>query len=986
MARTRSLAFVAVVVLLAAPGASRAAVTRLLFSGPQGHVRLEVLADDLVHVEFAAGTTADTGPIYASPMVAKRDHAGPKRLSREKDVLSTRALRVRVDRSTLCVSFDREPGHVFLTTVCPQHLADPLKTLTFARGEMTHAYGLGQQFRQLGSADGDWTLHQSRDAGDFGNTFTPFGQAGMVGNVQIPVLFALGPGKLTYGLLIDNVYRQSWSFTGDPWTLQTYGDQLRFYFTAGADLPAARGRLLELVGLPPVPPRKAFGLWVSQFGYRGWGEIDALASGLREAGFPLDGFVLDLYWFGGVHANQADTHMGTLAWDEAAFPGPSAKIAQLAADHIGLITIEESYIGKSTDTYAALSPQGLLAWAPAGGACAAPSPASVELDAWFGVAGMVDWSNPQAGAWVHEHRRLPNLVQPGIVGHWCDLGEPEKFDPGACYAGVETTPAGVKNRHADVHNLYALLWVQSVFDGYRSHAAPQGPRPFVLSRSGAAGLQRFGAAMWSGDIGGNLDLLATHLNAQLHMSLAGIDYYGADVGGFRREALPCNGKHGDTRYESEMYTQWLANAAWFDVPVRPHTDNSFQTAAAYRTAPHLVGDVASNRDNLRQRYALIPYYYALAHRAYEVGEPVIPPLVYYYQDDPQVRRMGHEKLIGKDLLVAVVAKHGEYARGVYLPAGRWVDIHTREWFTGGRWIADYPVYLAGRLTLPAFARAGAIIPGMRVDAPAVDASGPRADPGSPGELVVSVFAGPGRSAFTVYEDDGRTVRYGGAGRPVYQTRRTEIVQERRPGGVRVTIGAAQGTYDGAPGARDALVRLVVDGASATAVTLNGVALPEASSAAGLEGPGAAWRNAGRNVVEVRTGPQAASSATALTFSLKPVTQASSMNFVCDNGWTAAGERIYVVGNVGALGGWNPEAGFPLDPSVSYAYVAERDRCGPGPSAPIWTGFAPELPPGTDVEWKCVRRAADGSWQWQGGSNNVARTAPGGFSGTARGAF
>ena len=99
----------------------------------------------------------------------------------------------------------------------------------------------------------------------------------------------------------------------------------------------------------------------------------------------------------------------------------------------------------------------------------------------------------------------------------------------------------------------------------------------------------------------------------------------------------------------------LADAgAWFDVPVRPHTDNEFvRVDPPYQTAPHLVGDRASNLANLRQRYELIPYYYSLAHRAHLFGEPVVPPLVLYHQDDPAVRRMGHEKLIGRDLLVAV---------------------------------------------------------------------------------------------------------------------------------------------------------------------------------------------------------------------------------------------------------------------------------------------------------------------------------------------
>ena len=165
---------------------------------------------------------------------------------------------------------------------------------------MTRAYGLGQEFRTLGSADGDWTALGVRQGVELlGNGFQGF-QNAAVGNVQIPVLYALGPTALNYALMLDNVYKQSWDFTGSPWRARMFGDQIRFYVITGPDLPDLRADYMELTGRPPVPPRKAFGLWVSEFGYDNWDQIDALAAGLRDAGFPLDGFVLDLNWFGGV--------------------------------------------------------------------------------------------------------------------------------------------------------------------------------------------------------------------------------------------------------------------------------------------------------------------------------------------------------------------------------------------------------------------------------------------------------------------------------------------------------------------------------------------------------------------------------------------------------------------------------------------------------------------------------------------------------------
>jgi alpha-glucosidase (family GH31 glycosyl hydrolase) len=79
---------------------------------------------------------------------------------------------------------------------------------------------------------------------------------------------------------------------------------------------------------------------------------------------------------------------------------------------------------------------------------------------------MIDWSDPEAGRWVHDQRRFPNLIRNGVTIHWTDLGEPESFNSAACYDGVETVNGIPKNEHPDIHNLYKLLWNRSIWHGY----------------------------------------------------------------------------------------------------------------------------------------------------------------------------------------------------------------------------------------------------------------------------------------------------------------------------------------------------------------------------------------------------------------------------------------------------------------------------------------------------------------------------------------
>ncbi|MBU1052564.1 MAG: DUF5110 domain-containing protein [Proteobacteria bacterium] len=984
----------------------QAEIKRVKFNLGNQYLVVEALDDDLIHFELSAvGSAPDlTKPLYASPMVLKTDYSGPASFSSAGNGFETADIKVEVDTQNLCVSMWDKIGNRFLTTVCPADLDNDWKGINIIKGQMLNVYGLGQQFKKLGSADGDWLQHKVREeqpagqAQSHGNGFMPFGPAGMVGNVQLPVMYALGDNNLNYVLFLDNVYKQRWDFTGDPWQVRMWGDQIRFYVMTGPDLPDLRKDYIELVGTPPVPPRKAFGLWVSEFGYKDWTQIDTLLNGLRSNNFPVDGFVLDLQWFGGVVKDSPDSMMGKLDWDRDSgdgngyyFPDPDTKIASYKNDNIGFVTIEESYVNQNTDTYSQMKTAGsLFAYQKKTGQCDPENQEPVILTDWFGKAAMIDWSNPDAGRWLHENKRFPDMVSKGIAGHWTDLGEPEKYDPNACYHGVEITAAGPKNQHGDIHNLYAFLWNKSIYDGFAEKNSVINRRPFVVTRSGASGSGRFGAAMWSGDIGSNLDLLASHLNSQLHMSFSGIDYYGSDIGGFRREGMPYNKDHsGNLQYQYELYTQWFANGSWFDVPVRPHTDNSFQTSKRYETSPDLVGDMQSNRENIRQRYELTPYYYSLAYRAYLYGEPLIPPLVYYYQNDPNVRTLGHEKLIGKDLLVGVVANHGEHKRNIYLPKGTWVNYHTREWFNShGEWVSDFPVYIGGVFRLPVFARSGAILPIMYVDDQTKDVFGHRKKGSSHNELIVQVYADATPSTFTLYEDDGETVRFTQDKRPVYSTRTTKVSQQKIVESVFVVIENAIGSYTGAVRSRNNIVQLVVDNALAEGVKLNGKALPRRTSMADFNKRASGWFNAGRNLVSMKSGVIDVARKKAFLIALKPITPITSVNFVCENGWTAPGENIYAFGNDPLIGNWDPAKGVLLSPNIYYEYIYNPppNHNGPGPNTPKWTGLVSGFPAGKTLEWKCVKRLKSGQWQYMPGNNKSVNLPESGFAGTSAGAF
>ncbi|MCG8406395.1 MAG: DUF5110 domain-containing protein [Phycisphaerales bacterium] len=811
----------------------RSRVYRAHYEADGRYLTVEVLDDDLIHFELTERAPNAEGPsrIYTTPMVFKTDYNGPSVIRDDGDgTLETRDVRVEVNQATLSVAVTDKsgPSDVRLTTLSPLDVEGDKQGLAIARHQMQHAYGLGEQFGAPGEPNGNWVGRLRAPGNEFGNKLVNFEEgAGSVGNAQFPVLYALGPATDGYALFVDHLDAQRWDFVKSDWTMEMRGEALRWYVMTGPNLVDLRRDYMELVGRPPVPPKKMFGLWISEYGYDDWSELDDKLRTLRANRFPVDGFVLDLQWFGGIVSESESTQMGSLTWDTARFPNPAQKIRQLRERHgVGLIAIEESYVGRGLPEHDTLWRWKFLA--SKGG-----DDEPVFFSTWWGAGGMLDWTNPVAADYWHDLKRRP-LIADGLLGHWTDLGEPEQFDPSARYHGF---PDLNKNKHRDVHNIYNFRWAESIHRGYERNKVKR--RPFIMSRSGTSGIQRFGAGMWSGDIGSRLSQLAAHFNVQMHMSFSGIDYFGADIGGFKRWSLD-----GDL---DEMYTQWFANGAALDIPVRPHTAN---TENKHETAPDRVGHLKSNLENIRGRYELTPYLYSLAHRAYLYGDPVMPPLVFYDQGDPAVRDMGDQKLIGRNVLAATVSRYGQAERDVYLPAGGWVNYHTNRWHKSrGQWVRKLPLLIDGTFKLPMFVRAGAILPQMYVDEKTMNVTGERLDGSRRDELIVRVYADSSPSEFTLYEDDGETIEYQSG--VLRTTIISQVLSDRR---VKVRIDRSRGTYEGALTSRDNVVKLITNSLGGCAsVKVNGETLKSFSSRDDFEAADRGWHQVGRHLIVAKSG-------------------------------------------------------------------------------------------------------------------------------------
>lgn len=745
------------------------------------YLQVEVWRSDLLHFEMGLGGAEPR--IWHTPSILPERRDATVDYVRGvtgtgDDFLETNDLRVLIPRRGLCLEvFEKRFHHRQLGRFCGQVVNKSGRQLKIEGGDVQHLFGLGQQLddpdQDRGRRD-DWVGRRRESPSPYGNFMKSF-LGGAVGDTQIPILYALGPGRSGYGLYLDAVEKLVWDFEATPWRVATERSTVRGFLISGADLPSWRRGYMELTGKPLVPPRKMFGLWVSEYGFDNWAELEGKMSSLKRQNFPLDGFVLDLQWFGGVKAGAEDTPMGGLEWDRRQFPDPEGKLQKLKdQEQVGLVLIEESYVGRARLEHRELAAKGYLARD-----CQSCGPTYIDVNPWWGKGGMIDWSHPESGLFWHQWKRAP-LIKMGVMGHWTDLGEPEMFQPWSSYFGF--SDRGMQG-HADVHNYFSFWWHQGIHDSYARYHPDR--RPFIMSRSGAAGSQRFGTVMWSADIGSNMKSLAAHLRSQMHMSLSGIDYYGSDIGGFHRGGLDGN--------LDVLFTQWFANASLFDVPVRPHVEN---LCNCKETAPDRIGHQASNRENLKLRYQLTPYYYSLAHLAHESGEAMFPPLAYYFQEDLAARNLAHQKMIGPWLMAGIVAAYGQTTRGVYLPAGTWFNFHSgTRYDSQGGWIQSESLWQNGLFRLPLLVREGAIIPMASSLTQHLSANSGLAQE-------VRVFPSGHDTSFDLIEDDGESSGY-----LRNQLKKTRLTQGPVAGGLEVTIERAQGTYAGAPTARSWIIRL-----------------------------------------------------------------------------------------------------------------------------------------------------------------------------------
>ncbi len=563
-------------------------------------------------------------------------------------------------------------------------------------------------------------------------------------NVNVPFLIS----SKNYGIYFDDTYKARFdidSARSSVLTYAAYGGELSYFLISDSNLAEVLSDYTWLTGRAPLLPKWSYGYIQSKFGYHDLEAAREMTHRMRNDGIPCDAFVLDLYWF---------KHMGDFAWDKTHWPDPAKITSEFLSQGFKTIVISEPYVMANSLNYDDGIRNGYFAKDSTGNYFAITNWWSSGRD-----AGVVDVTNPAARNWWYG--KYLSIFNSGVTGLWTDLGEPERDYPGMqFYAGPDLK----------IHNIYNFMWAQLIFEGYNKSFPNR--RLFNLTRSGYAGIQRFNAVNWSGDVSKTFGGLAVQLPFLLNMGMSGITYENSDIGGF-----------GTGKTTPELYTRWMEFGTFCPV-MRAHGyegDN--------QTEPWAFGPETENiiKKMIELRYSLSPYNYTVAHNAYVTGIPMARPLVMIYPDDPNVYNESSSYMWGDDFLVAPVTTSNQTVQSFYLPKGKWINYWNDVVYEGGDTIS-VPAPID---EIPLFVKAGSIIPMQPVP--------DFLDDHSSDTIMLAVYPDQNQNSRAVlYEDDGLSLDYQ---RGAFATTSFDQTMESTDGSVSLTIniGASEGKYNGKSG-------------------------------------------------------------------------------------------------------------------------------------------------------------------------------------------
>jgi len=719
-----------------------------------GVLRLDVDADDMVHVTYAPLGDKGAGPAK-DWVVVKTDWPAAEFEVRDDEraiVLSTAKLRVMIERGSGAVHYIAPEGETGAGATGPGSTGrgmrgkmlttDGSRTLRPVEVNGEKTFHAEVSFPIYGSHEGFYGLGQHQ-AGVWNYRGETVDLSQENTNIAVPLLVSTNG----YGIFWNNPSRSVVNnrFVHGLYMSAEVADRIDYYFIYGPDADQIIARYRELTGEVPLFGKWAYGFWQCKNKYESQAEIEGVAAKYRALHIPVDNIVQDWFWW---------ITMGEMKWNDH-YPDPQGMIDTLHKENFHLMVSIWPYFRPGSATYDEFDRNG---WFIAKTVQPSFHPVGQALyDPTNDAARKKYWENANTA-----------LFQKGVDAWWLDTDEPETEAREDNILVTNKMAIGSGARYA---NVYPLFHVGGVSEGQRAAEAGKpelAKRVFILSRSAYAGAQRFGVTAWSGDVLSDWVTFARQIPAGLNYSISGMPYWTTDIGGFIS-----GGNLNDPKFR-ELFIRWFQFGTFSPIfrvhGTRNPSENELWSYGA--DAQKILVDY----DALR--YRLLPYIYSEAWQVTSNHGTLMRPLVMDWREDVEAQNTGDEYLFGPSILVAPVTTEGAISRTVYLPDAKWYDFWTGTVVEGGKRIqADAPIE-----KLPLFVRAGSILPmGPVVEWATQKVEDPielRVYPGADGD-------------FTLYQDenDGYAYEKGAhATIPVHWNDKTGTL----------AVGPVEGSYPGMP--------------------------------------------------------------------------------------------------------------------------------------------------------------------------------------------
>jgi alpha-D-xyloside xylohydrolase len=500
-------------------------------------------------------------------------------------------------------------------------------------------------------------------------------------NTEVAIPFLLS--SRGYGFLWNNpaIGRVELGLNATRWVAEA-SRQMDYWITAGDDPKQILANYAEVTGHIPMLPEWAAGFWQSKLRYASQAELEAVAEEYARRKLPLSVLVIDFFHW----PRQGEWRLDPRYW-----PDPDGMVRKL--DKLGVKVMVSVWptVNRKSENFSEMWRNRMIVRNKAG------TPAHfyfVDVGDEDGTyVHYYDPTNPAARKYIWEKVKQ-GYFQHGIKIYWLDACEPEM---------IPMTPENLHFYAGDgaaVANLYPRDHVRGFYEEMKAEGQEE---ILFLCRSAWAGSQRYGAAVWSGDVFSTFEALRVQVRAGLNMALSGIPWWTTDIGGFR-------GGDPSAPEFRELVVRWFQYGAF--CPLFRLHGHRLPNTNDFHGAENEVwsfGEKAYSilREYLHLRERMRPYIMAQMRVAHEKGIPPVRPLFVDFPSDAASWAVEDEYMFGPDLLVAPVLSAQARSRKVYLPGDcSWVNAWTDQNLSGGQWIdAEAPLE-----QIPLFLRDGAILP------------------------------------------------------------------------------------------------------------------------------------------------------------------------------------------------------------------------------------------------------------------------------------